>query len=99
MVKRGAPWRNSVRAGQETSLSAVPPPCQEFSALSDTVVPVAGWVCRGEGCQIGRSMLPFHLFGPWVTSLAVWQPWCWFTGALTLASSVPLSKPFHLSEP
>lgn len=58
-----------------------------------------GGFVMAKGCQIGRSVLPFHLFGTWVTSLVSWHPWCWITGVLTLASSVTLGKSFHLSEP
>lgn len=36
-----------MRAGQKNTFPAVPPPQQDFSALSG--VSVAGWACHGEG--------------------------------------------------
>lgn len=60
---------------------------------------MTGWVCRGEGVsdwEISASIPPLWDMGDILGHLAAW---CWITGVLTLASSVTLGKPFHLSEP
>lgn len=100
MAKGGAPWRDSVKPGQETRFSAVPPRWQDFGALSDTVAswpcePVvvgAGGVRLGGNCFHSSSAAAGDILGRLAAAVLD-------HGVLSVTSSVTLNKPFHPSEP